>query len=283
MYQHFSELSLWEISHYWHGVKPDSTSPKSLPLEVEGTLRALAASSSKSLYFRCPPNSIYCHAFTDSNFAVSAITRILQNELRRAYQLRRFNKKFLDGLTISRVALTRWCLQTKTSLPEFWFPPDDPLRSKTLNQLNDISALSKNGKYVLFSMSGNDYISLSSGEDLQTASSDLNSIPSQKSAINEAISMIAKKNAHARYQSLYEIKRNFIRYHHTHSFKTKAQAAGNFFCTLSEQEKLELVPSFVTDIAGSDTAEEKAIRTLTTALREYTSEKAVSWLEGFTL
>jgi hypothetical protein len=51
---HFSELSIWEISHYWHGHNPDATKPNNLPVDVQSTMRVLAAASSGALYFRCP-------------------------------------------------------------------------------------------------------------------------------------------------------------------------------------------------------------------------------------
>ena len=283
MLRQLSKLSIWEISHHWHGENPDKTSPKSLPLDVQNTLRALAGSSSKALYFCCSPQSLYCHAFTDSALAVQLITRIYQKELRKAYEKRIFNKKLLDGLTISRVALAKWCLKTKEPLPDFWFLPDDPLRQARIHELDDISLLSQNGALVLFPMSGQNYIAMSSSDGLHTSSSDLESIPSQKKALSEEISRIARQNAQAKYQSAYEIKRRFIRYYYAHNFTKKSHAARDFFCTLSEEEKRELVPSFGLTRDELDAEEEKAIRTLMTALREYTGGKSSPWLEGFTL
>jgi len=282
MFKHISELSLWEISHYWHGEKPDSTKPSTLPIKVEATLRALAGGSSKALYFRCPPSSIYCAAFTDSKLAVEMLTRIFQRELLRAYSYQRYNKKFLDSLTISRTALAKWCKKTKTDFPAFWFPPDDPLRDKSLYELNDISALSKNGELVLFSMSRKNYIDLSYAEGLQTSSPNLDDFPSQKKAVDEVISQMAKNNAHAKYKNLYKIKQDFIRFYLAHNFKTKAQAASRFYLAINKEEKLILVPSMESDIPGASSSEEKAVRTLISALREYKSGKPLPWLEGFT-
>lgn len=283
MFSHISELSLWEISHYWHGEKPDSTKPSALPIEVEATLRALAGGSSKALYFRCPPSSLYCAAFTDSKLAVEMLTRIFQRELLRAYRYRRYNKKFLDGLTISRTALAKWCKKTKTEFPTFWFPPDDPLRDKSLSELDDISALSKNGELVLFSMSRKNYIDLSFSEGLQTSSPNLDDFPSQKKTIDEAISQMARNNAHAKYKELYRIKQEFIRFYKSHNFKTKSQAAGNYYHSLPEQDKRELVPSMNIESPGLATDAEKATRTLLGALREYQSGKPQPWLEGFSI
>lgn len=125
-----SELSLWEISHYWHGFNPNQTNPKCLPVEVEKTLRALAASTSRGVYFRCLPRSVYHEAFSDSALAYKILVRSIQRKLRSAYYYRRYNKKFLDGLSMHRIALARWCKTTGVPLPEFWFPPSDPLGGK---------------------------------------------------------------------------------------------------------------------------------------------------------
>lgn len=283
MFKNISELSLWEISHYWHGEQPDSTKASALPIKVEATLRTLAGGSSRALYFRCPPTSIYCSAFTDSKLAVEMMTRAFQRELLRAYRHRRYNKKFLDGLTISRTALAKWCKKSNTEFPEFWFPPDDPLREKSLSELDDISALSKSGELVLFSMSRKNYIDVSFGEGLETSSQNMDDFPTQKKAVDEVIRQMAKNNAHAKYRNLYKVKQDFIRYFLSHNFKTKSHAAGSFYCTLTEQEKLDLVPSMGSALPGADSSEEKATRTLLTALREYKSGKPYPWLEGFTL
>jgi hypothetical protein len=283
MFHQCSELSVWEIGHYWHNVSPNSTNPKNLPVEIEKTLRTLAGSVSKGLYYRFPPNSIYCRIFSSSNLFIKAITRVLQIQLMRAYKLRQLDKTFLDSLTITRTALAKWCLKTETPLPDFWFPADDPLRKADSQALDDISKLSRNGALVLFPVSGENFIPMSAGENLAASSSDLDTSPELKKEIDKAISEIARKNAQTRYQSNYEIKRNFIRYYHEHNFKTKSQAAGHFYCTLSEQEKQELVPSLDSDIPGADAAEQKAVRTLMTALREYKNGDPSTWLEGFKL
>jgi len=281
MLHQLSELSIWEISHYWHGIKPNSTNPKSLPIDVEGTLRTLAAASSKGIYYRSVPGSFYCHAFTDSQLAAQLVTHAYQRELKKAYKRRRYNKKFLDGLTISRVALAKWCIKTKTTFPDFWFPDDDPLRSKKIEEMDDISVLSGNGKYVLFPMNGNNYIRLSTSEGLDASSSDFEGM--KLKAINEAISQMNKKNAHSKYQGLYAIKLNFIRFYHSRSFISKSEASLLFYRSMSAEEKQILVPSFETDWRGSDPNEQKATRTLVAALREYQNNQDAPWLKGFKL
>src|SRR5882724_1314072 len=37
----FVALSVWEVAHRWHGMDPNTSDPKNLPLPVQDTLRAL--------------------------------------------------------------------------------------------------------------------------------------------------------------------------------------------------------------------------------------------------
>lgn len=287
MLHHLSELSLWEISHYWHGHEPDKTTPKALPLEVQNTLRVLAAASSRALYFRCRPNTVYYQAFSDNAWAVRSIASIYQRELQRTYKLRRFKKKFLDSLTISRTALAKWCLKTHTPLPEFWFSSDDPLTWAKAEELDETAALSHAGHFVLFPLFKKTGPATPSSETapeetLETSSSSLEGIDAQKKILGEEISRIARQNALAKYEPLYDLKRRFIRFYLANTFGSQTDAARRFFDSLNDQEKIDLVPSYDDNSPDTTPPGVKAIRTLTGALREFKQGKNATWLDGFT-
>lgn len=86
---------------------------------------------------------------------------------------------------------------------------------------------------------------------------------------DNAISEMTSKNAKARYVELDAIKANFIHYHNETKGKNRTASAKTFFNKLDQRSKLTLVPTY--DEKDLDTTINKAVRTLTKALRE--SEK----------
>ena len=283
----FSELTLWEISHYWHGYSPDQTSPSKLPLEVEKTLRVLAGGASKGLYFRCTKDSTYYQVFSEQAWTIRSIAKIYQRELKRAYQGRRFKKKFLDSLTMTRTAIAKWCKKTNTPAPSFWFDEDDPLLKKSIDQLDTFSALTRNNLFYAFPLfpKQNDVNSINSNShtDATVNPESLNSlmIPSNEKQIKQAISRLAQSNALMKYKTQHEIKKNFIRYFHANKLENRNAAAKAFFATLTTKEKLRLVPTY--DESEPEQSLDKAVRTLTTGLREFFSDNPPEWLKGFDL
>lgn len=147
MFKHIPELSIWEISHYWHGYSPDETDSKRLPAEVQGTLRVLAAAGSKGSILRLPPDSL--HAKFVGPIYLMLLALGLQWIANQAFLFRRFNKKVFDGLKIRREELARWCVENKTPLPAFWFPENEQVQ-----KLNRVETLKKiAGNHLLFPVS----------------------------------------------------------------------------------------------------------------------------------
>lgn len=125
MFKHMPELSIWEISHHWHGYSPDETDPRRLPSAVQGTLRVLAVASAKGSVVRLPPDSLLARFIGPFFLMLWGLgIQIIAN---RAFLHRRFNKRVFDGLRIRREELARWCKENNTPLPSFWFPENEPV------------------------------------------------------------------------------------------------------------------------------------------------------------
>jgi hypothetical protein len=282
----FFELSLWEISHYWHGYSPSQTDPSKLPLEVEKTLRVLAGGASKGLYFRCTEKSLYYQAFNDQAWAVRSIAEIYQRELKRAYKGDRFKKRFLSSLTMTRIAIAKWCKTTNTPAPEFWFEKDDVLLKKDASELDTVSALSRKGIYKVFPLFATPTEEQENNNQktdtfVDPSSLDNIEIPSKEKSIKEEISRLARENALTKHKPLQDVKKQFIRYFYAEKHTIKSKAARLFFSGLNELDKIKLVPTYTNK--EPKLSEEKAVRTLTEGLREYLSEKDHEWLKGFSL
>lgn len=278
------ELSIWEISHYWHGVSPSQTSPSKLPIEVEKTMRVLAGGASKSLYFRCVENSLYYQAFNDQAWAVRSISAIYQKELKRAYKGIRFKKSFLNSLTITRTAIAKWCKKTNIPAPEFWFDEDDPLLKKNLNELDTMSAISRNGYFKLISLSDSANETSKNTETDASINADALKhleIPSSEKLVRAEISRLARENALSRHKPLQEIKKRFIRHYYAKQYTNRSLAARDFFDALTFKERISLVPTY--DEKALKASLDKAVTTLTKALREYESQKEHAWLRDFSL
>lgn len=281
----FSELSLWDISHYWHGFSPNQTRASKLPVEVEKTLRVLAAGASRGLYFRCLEHSLYYQAFNEKAWAVRSIAAICQRELKLAYRGVRFKKKFLCSLTMTRTAIALWCKSTNTPAPSFWFDVDDPLLKNRISQLDTIQALSRNGLYQTFPLfvTNENSIQVKQDNENQTSVSltslDVLEVPAKEKLIREEISRLARENAFIKHKPLQEIKKRFIRFYHSRKFDSRKDAAREFFDSLSDKERIQLVPTY--DSRDPDQSQDKAVRTLTTALREFFSDNPPDWLDDF--
>lgn len=130
MFKHIPELSLWEISHYWHGYSPDETDPKKLPAEVQGTLRVLAVAGTKGPVLRLSETSLFARIIRWMSpelreLYFQSFALVLQWFAGRAYVSRCFSKKIFDGIKIHREEFARWCKENNKPLPPFWFPENE--------------------------------------------------------------------------------------------------------------------------------------------------------------
>lgn len=146
--------SLWEIAHRWHGYHPDETNPAALPLPVQDTLRALthdvwrhelAACSPDGVVFKTADRLVDFDTYVaqqldraedpeDAETIASAedaydehVARFLrrQNEaaegLEACFQERRFDRRKLESVRVTRGTLRAYCEARYFPLPGFWF------------------------------------------------------------------------------------------------------------------------------------------------------------------
>lgn len=227
------ELSLWEISHYWHGFSPRQATSNKLPVDVEKTLRVLAGGASKGLYFRCDVDSPYYEVFRERAWAYRSIVSIYQRELRLVYRGVRFRKKFLHSLSMTRIAIAKWCKVTNTPPPEFWFDADDPLLKKSIEELDTVAALSRNGFYKLVPLFSAPTPETPATDQTATSvhpgSLDDIEIPSREKSLKQELSRIAKENALAKHKPLQEIKRTSSVIFMQIRERTRGRQQGNSF------------------------------------------------------
>jgi hypothetical protein len=271
------QLSIWDLSHYWHSVNPQSTQASNLPVKVQQTLRALALKASKGLYLRCEVGGFIHKVFNEEPVAVSTVSRIYQRELRAAYTGKKYKKKFLSGISMSKKGVLIWCKQTKTEPPSFWFNDDDPLLSKSVSELVSPLSDEQMRKYGYFPMFGKELESPTLDNIFKVSNADSLTIEGQafkekNSPIAKAISDMASKNAKQRYTILDGIKNEFIEFYQTSNYKNRKEAARIFFESLNSKARIQLVPTYdETDLAQS---KEKAVRTLTNALRDFVAKQS---------
>ena len=87
---------------------------------------------------------------------------------------------------------------------------------------------------------------------------------------HKAISEMNSNNAKQRYTVLNTIKKAYINFHQTNKYKSRKQSARLFFDSLGEKERIQLVPTY--DAKDMEQSKDKAVRTLTTALRDFLNE-----------
>lgn len=92
---------------------------------------------------------------------------------------------------------------------------------------------------------------------------------------------MARENALSKYRSLHEIKKWFIRHYYAKQYTNRSLAAREFFDTLSSNERISLVQTY--DERDFKASQDKAVATLTKALREYESQKEHARLNGFSI
>lgn len=89
-------LSIWDISHYWHGFNPLKSMPSHLPLEVQKSIRALALKASKNLHLRCATKGLIYKSLTnpDDILALSYVRRLYRREFKYAIEGRKYKRVF---------------------------------------------------------------------------------------------------------------------------------------------------------------------------------------------
>lgn len=260
-----NSLSIWDISHYWHGYSPQETSASRLPVVVEQTMRALAKKASGELYFRCVNDGIVYKALTDpyDDIAVSYVKRYFKRELGFVIDGRKYKRNFLNTINMGRKGILIWCKKNRIDPPKFWFDDSDPLLSKTIEELNTGLSPEKMKEYGYIPMFEykNDVGSFPLSQDSATFSEAEGGL-ARSSIIRDAISRMNQKNAKARYSKLDQLKEQFQIYYESNSsnYPSKAELIRHFFDSLSPNEKIAIVPTF--DEKSPKENYRKAIRNL---------------------
>lgn len=269
------KLSLWDISHYWHGANPQKTSPSRLPLEVQKTMRALALKASKGLYLICRPNSFVFNRLVDpeDQFTISVVKRLYKREFEYAIKGTKYKRNFLSNISMGRKGILIWCKRNKVTPPNFWFDEDDPLLSKTIQELDNSLSPEQMQTYGYVALFETANLNESLKTDFQFSSDvdtgvDKPDFKKKNSIIEEAISEGNRANAKARYIELDKIKVNFVKFYSENktNFKSKAAVATAFFELLTFAEKVLVVPSY--DEKDKKDGIEKAIRNLLKVIKK---------------
>ena len=245
------KLSLWDISHYWHGVNPQKTLPSRLPLEVQKTMRALALKASKGLYLICKPNGFIYNRLVDQEdqFTISYVRRCYKREFDYAINGKKYKRKFLSGISMGRKGILIWCKRNNISPPKFWFDENDPLLSKSIEELDTSlppDQMKIHGYIALFDTSN---VNKKSGNQFDLdfyTDAEKPDFKKKNSIIEEAISESNRANAKSRYVKLDNIKANFLKFYSENktNFKSKAAVATAFFEALTFSEKVLIVPTY---------------------------------------
>lgn len=249
--QDFTKISLWDICHYWHGYNPQTTLPSRLPTKVQMSIRSLALKLSKTLYFRINVNTIPYRVFYEEPTPVRYIARIYQRELENAYTGKRYKKKFLQSIEIGRLSLLKWCQETSTPAPSFWFDENDPILAKPVESpFFDWSEdeKRKHGYFALFETAESEpkVKATSQSSDINPSSFDSTEFKEKDNIIKKALSELNSKNAKSRYVAADKIKsdyKDFFRANRS-KYKYKSHAARDFFNSLNEKDKKEIVPTY---------------------------------------
>lgn len=246
--QQINRLSIWDISHYWHDFNPQTSSPSRLPLEVQKTLRALAAKAGRSLYLRCGGKSLVYRTLTgpDGQLPLSYVRRVYRREFKYAIEGRKYKRTFLSGINMSRIGLLVWCRENGIKPPAFWFSEDDPLLARPVGELGRRLAPEEIVQYGLV-MLFDEAPELEDGARRTSGFNMSGAYPVFKerdSVIEEAISRINRGNAKARFAPAAQLKREYKDFYLAKSYENKSQAARDFFDGLSREQRKILVPIY---------------------------------------
>lgn len=144
----FAALSVWEIAHRWHGIDPNTTDPKNLPLNVQDTLRMLCQALLQQEIPACDQIGVdfvirstaprlpqWQAEATPLERAAGYEAFILQctseqrsavTGLERCSRERIYEREKLDSVYVSEGGIQQFCAFYGRSLPAFWFPNDLP-------------------------------------------------------------------------------------------------------------------------------------------------------------
>ncbi len=269
------KLSIWDLSHYWHGFNPQKSTKSSMPVEVQKSMRALALKASKSLYLACKSKGFVFKRLTDAEdqITISVVKRLYKREFEYAIRGKKYKRSFLSSISIGRKSVLIWCKKNKIDPPKFWFGDDDPLLSQTIEELDTSlppDQMQKYGYVALFDIEpANDNANVgyqfSSDIDIETDKPDFKK---KNSFVKEAISEINKANAKARYLELDQVKARFIKYYKSNKDKAikNSELIRQFFDTLSFAEKVLVVPTY--DDKDKKEGYRKAVRNLSKVIKE---------------
>lgn len=247
------KLSLWDISHYWHGANPQKTSPSRLPLEVQKTMRALAMKASKGLYLICKPNGFIYNQLVDPEdlFTIGFVKRSYKREFDYVINGRKYKRKFLSSISMGRKGILIWCKRNKIAPPKFWFDENDSLLSKTVEELDTSLSPDQMQKYGYIALFDTDKDSESKQSGFQLAAdfhadAEKPDFKKKNIIIEQAISESNRANAKVRYAKLDKIKSCFVQFYSENKahYKGKSAIARAFFEVLPFSEKVLVVPSY---------------------------------------
>lgn len=242
-------LSIWDISHYWHDFNPLTSSPSQLPLEVQKTIRALAQKASKSLHLRFGGKGLVYKTLTgpDKQIPLSYVRRAYRREFKYAIEGRKYKKKFLGNINMSRAGVLIWCKENGIKPPTFWFSDDDPMLAKPVEELGrklTPEEIDQYGLVVLFDdeqQSADESMRMSSDIDL---SEDHPDFKAKDSIIKDALSKMNQANAKARFAPAEQLKQKYKAFYQEKSYKNKSQAARDYFDSLTPEQRKIIVPTY---------------------------------------
>lgn len=266
-----NRLSLWDISHYWHGFNPLKTSPSRLPIEVQKSIRALALKASKNLQLRCTTKGLIYKSLTDpdNELPLSYVRRAYRREFKYAIEGRKYKKSFLTNINMSRSGVLIWCKENNFKPPAFWFADDDPILKKSVEELDKKltpEEIEKYGMVTLFSEEPRP-IGSPPNNPIDTAMSQQKpeSHP-QDSLIQAALSRMNKANAKVRYEPADKLKAEFKEFFKSKGYRVKSHAARDFFESLDPASRRFIVPSYFE--TEHDQFIDNAVRNLREVLKE---------------
>lgn len=199
-------LSIWELAHRLFDFHPDETNPKSLPLEVQDTIRNIVLSDGFNFY------DIDGAEVLDIAL-IGKLVYPFRTRVETQVRKRQFKKAILDRLYIDREQFAEWWLQRRflwedeVSLPPFWFD-----------------------KYEIESQEEEYQRQYGNAPDCGTE---------DEASPQQALA------AYARHQPKHLIKQNLIRYWLAKGFQKGQEdlAAEQFFNSLSQEDQRLLTPS----------------------------------------
>lgn len=224
------------------------------------------------MYLRCNAGGIIFKALTDPDFgtSIALIRRLYLREFNFAITGRKYKRKFLSQITMSKNGLILWCRLNRIEPPKFWFGDDDPLLKKSIDQLEcKISPEQMQSYGFIRLLSDTDEIPIIEGIKLSSDFDNIDKpVSESKDIIKEALSQMNRANAEVRYSKLNQLKSRFETYY-TDNMSDKAKKADlirKFFDSLAFDEKIAIVPTF--DEKSPKENYQKAIRTLSKVIKK---------------